>query len=175
MALPSLSMIIGGAASGKSAYGEQLVNGADRNKAYIATARIFDDEMRDKVAKHIEYRGDGWRTLETEVDLGAALQTCKADDVVLIDCATMWLTNVMMDELSLDKECTKLLASFKNAPCPIVLVTNEVGHGIVPNNKLARAFREAQGQLNQKIASQADLVVLVTAGLPLALKGNLPQ
>lgn len=175
MALPSLSIIIGGAASGKSAYGEQIVNKSGRGKIYVATARVFDDEMRGKVAKHVADRGKGWHTIQADLDIEKALQECSKNDVAFVDCATMWLTNVMLDEIDVDHASSKLLNTLKNTPCPVVVVTNEVGHGIVPDNKLARAFREAQGRLNQQLAAQADLVVLVTAGLPLALKGELPR
>lgn len=175
MNIPSLILVIGGAASGKSAYAEQIVNAAGRAKVYVATARIFDDEMREKVADHVTNRGPGWRTIEAPTEIETALQTCAEDDIALLDCATMWLTNVMMDDADLRESTARLLLSLENAPCPVVVVTNEVGHGIVPENKLARSFREAQGRLNQQLAAQADRVILVTAGLPLALKGALPQ
>jgi len=174
MNIPSLTLVIGGAASGKSAYAEQIVNAAGREKVYIATARIFDDEMREKVADHVMDRGAGWRTIEAPIEIDTALENCAVDEIALLDCATMWLTNVMMDDADLKESTANLLSFLKLAPCPVVIVTNEVGHGIVPENRLARSFREAQGRLNQQLAAQADRVILVTAGLPLALKGALP-
>lgn len=175
MTLPLLSLVIGGAASGKSAYSEQIVTASGSKRVYLATSRVYDAEMKAKVSKHISDRGEGWRTIEEPLDIKAALSTCKPDEVVLLDCATMWLTNVIMDEADIAQKTELLLHSLQNAPCPVVVVTNEVGQGIVPDNKLARQFRDAQGQLNQKLAAQANLVVLVTAGLPLALKGTLPE
>lgn len=175
MTLPFLTLVIGGAASGKSAYSEQIVKASGRPRVYLATSRVFDDEMQTKVSKHISDRGDGWRTIEEPRDIKTAFEDCSAEEIVLFDCATMWLNNVMMDEADIPSQTDLLLETLKAAPCPIVIVTNEVGHGIVPENKLARQFRDAQGRLNQKLATQADLVVLVTAGLPLSLKGTLPE
>ncbi len=174
MTLPSLTLILGGAASGKSAFGEQIVNNSGRGKVYIATSRVFDAEMETKIADHVSMRGAGWQTIEAPLKIGTALEECGPEDVAFVDCATMWLTNVMMDELSVDAEIDRLLATLEDAPCPVIVVSNEVGHGIVPDNKLARSFREAQGKLNQRLASQAGTVVMVTAGLPFALKGGLP-
>ncbi|WP_420585123.1 bifunctional adenosylcobinamide kinase/adenosylcobinamide-phosphate guanylyltransferase [Ruegeria sp.] len=171
---PDLTFVLGGAASGKSAFAEQLVVSTDKKRTYLATSQVFDDEMQDKVQRHIAQRGAGWATVEAPFDLGPALTNLTQDDICLIDCATMWLTNHMLAEHDLEQAQPALLHAVKSCRAPIVIVSNEVGHGIVPENALSRRFREAQGRLNIALAAQADLVVQVTAGLPLVLKGQLP-
>lgn len=173
--LPSLTLVLGGAASGKSTYAEHLVAAASRPMLYIATAQAFDGEMHAKIAIHQDRRGAGWRTIEAPLTVAPALAGARADEVVLFDCATMWLTNQLMAEADLPTAETALFDALTTCAAPIVLVSNEVGAGIVPENKLARRFRQAQGELNQRLAQRADLVVTVMAGLPLALKGTLPK
>ncbi len=172
--MADLTFILGGASSGKSSYAEGIVAASGRDKVYVATSRVFDAEMRQKVQDHIKDRGDGWITIEEPLDIAKALSSCASEQVVLLDCATMWLTNVMLDELEVDAEIDAFLNALTTAPCPIVVVSNETGLGIVPENALARRFRVAQGRLNARIAAQAETVVFVAAGLPLALKGSLP-
>ncbi|WP_338549309.1 bifunctional adenosylcobinamide kinase/adenosylcobinamide-phosphate guanylyltransferase [Roseovarius phycicola] len=172
--LPGLSLVIGGAASGKSAFAEGLVKGTGRNLVYLATAQAHDAEMRAKLRKHKEQRGEGWRTIEEPLDIGRTLATISGDNAVLLDCLTMWLSNQMLAENPLDEAEAELMAGLALCPAPLVIVTNEVGQSVVPENALARQFREAQGRLNQKIAAKADLVVNVVAGLPQVLKGTLP-
>lgn len=172
--LSPLSLVIGGARSGKSGLAERLVTGTGLTRRYIATAEAWDDEMRDRIARHREDRGAGWITVEAPLDLPAALAEALADEVVLIDCATLWLTNHLLAEHDLEAETTALLAALKTCKAPVVIVSNEVGWGIVPENALARRFRDAQGRLNQRIAAQAGLVVGVMAGLPMVLKGRMP-
>lgn len=167
------SLVLGGAASGKSAFAEDLVQRSGRPKTYIATARIWDDEMRAKVDRHIEMRGAGWATVEAPLDLGPALAGLAQNDVALVDCATMWLTNHMMEDTDLTKAEATLFRAIEACPAEIVMVSNEVGHGIVPENALSRRFVQAQGMLNQRLAARADLVVNVIAGLPHVLKGVL--
>lgn len=173
--LPSLTLVIGGAASGKSRFAETLCVRSGLGKTYVATAQVYDAEMAEKVAKHVAQRGDGWLTIEAPVDVAAALGAARASDVVLIDCATLWLTNVILGEHDLEAATQSLLQAFATCLARIVIVSNEVGQGIVPDNALSRKFRNAQGQLNQTLAAQAGLVVAVMAGLPLVLKGSLPQ
>ena len=173
--LPSLTLVLGGAASGKSAYGEQIVKKCGLNRVYLATAQAFDDEMRRKVENHIKERGDGWQTIEAPIDVVSAISSCTPGDVILFDCATMWLSNIMLAERDIRSDTEILLNTLAKAPCPIVIISNEVGHGIVPDNRLGRSFREAQGKLNQQLAAQSETVVFVTAGLPMALKGSLPE
>ncbi len=169
-----LTFVLGGAASGKSAFAEQLVVLSGKSRVYLATSQVFDDEMRDKVKRHVSQRGSGWDTIEAPLDLGATLAELTPDQICLIDCATMWLTNHLLAEHDLQQAQTALLDALRDCPAPVVIVSNEVGHGIVPGNALSRQFREAQGRLNIALAAQADLVVQVTAGLPVVLKGQLP-
>jgi adenosylcobinamide kinase / adenosylcobinamide-phosphate guanylyltransferase len=166
-------MVIGGAASGKSALAERLVIETCLSRVYLATAQAWDDEMRARIAAHRDRR-DGWTTVEAPRDVAGALGGVAAGSVVLLDCATLWLTNVMLGGGDVAAEEAGLLAALRACAAPVVVVTNEVGLSIVPENALARAFREAQGQLNQRLAAQAGLVVAVWAGLPLVLKGASP-
>lgn len=174
MSLPKLSLVLGGAASGKSAFAENLVLQSGKAPVYIATAQVFDDEMAEKVARHRDMRGTGWTTIEEPLDLGPALAAITPHQTVLIDCATLWLTNVILGDHNVDEHTDALLSAIATCEGPIVIVSNEVGQGIVPDNALSRKFRNAQGALNQRIASEAGLVVAVMAGLPLVLKGTLP-
>ena len=166
------TLILGGAASGKSAYAESLVFQEDRSRVYVATSQAWDDEMRQKIADHKAQRGPNWRTIEEPVDMTAALATVSADEIVLIDCATLWLTNVMLGDHDLEAETQAFLAAIEACPAPVIIVSNETGLGIVPDNKLARDFRNAQGRLNQRLAQISDAVVFVAAGLPMVMKGS---
>lgn len=172
--LPELTLIIGGAASGKSDFAEGLVTASGNSRIYLATAQAHDAEMTAKINRHQKTRGAGWRTIEAPLDLSNALGSASAGDVVLLDCATLWLTNQLMVEADLQIAQTTLLKSLTSCKAPVVVVSNEVGTGIVPENALARKFREAQGRLNQRLAAQSDLAVTVIAGLPMVLKGTLP-
>ena len=175
MALPALSLVLGGAASGKSAYAEGLVRAAPGARVYIATAEGFDDEMRAKIAAHRAARAQGgWRTVEAPLDLAGALAGITVEDVVLLDCATLWLSNVMLAGQDWRDAAKGLMAALAACPAPVVMVSNETGQGVVPENKLARGFRAAQGQLNQQLAAEAGFVAVVMAGLPLVLKGTAP-
>ncbi len=172
-AFPRLSLVVGGARSGKSSLAERLVRASGLPRTYIATAEAWDDEMADRIARHRDDRGADWRTVEAPRDLAGAL--AGAGGAVLIDCATLWLTNVMLAGADVGAEAAGLLAALAAHPGPVVVVSNEVGWGIVPENALARAFRDEQGRLNQQIAAAADLVLGVMAGLPMVLKGRLPE
>lgn len=172
--LPRLTLVLGGAASGKSAFAESLIFRTERPRTYIATAQAFDAEMKSKIAAHQNMRGQGWTTVEAPIDIAGALTQISPDNAVLIDCATLWLTNLILSDADVTAETDNLCNALSVAPFPIVIVSNEVGQGIVPDNALSRKFRNAQGRLNQQIAAQADTVVAVMAGLPLALKGQLP-
>lgn len=174
MRLEKLALVLGGAASGKSAFAEGLVTATGLARVYVATAQVWDNEMANKVARHRDMRGGGWRTVEEPQDIARALAGISATDVVLIDCATLWLTNTMLSDADLPLAEAALFAALDACPAPVVIVSNEVGQGIVPDNALARRFRDAQGGLNQRIAARAGLVVMVIAGLPLVLKGALP-
>lgn len=175
ISLPALSVVIGGARSGKSALAERLVLGSGRAPVYLATAEAWDDEMAARIGAHRAARqGAGWRTVEAPRDLAAVLAGAAPGEAVLLDCATLWLTNVMLGGADLAAVEAELSAALAACPAPVVVVTNEVGLSIVPENALARAFRDAQGRLNQRLAAEAGLVVAVWAGLPLVLKGALP-
>ncbi|MEH6653780.1 bifunctional adenosylcobinamide kinase/adenosylcobinamide-phosphate guanylyltransferase [Loktanella salsilacus] len=172
--LHNLTFILGGASSGKSAYAEGLVISTGRPKTYIATAQAFDAEMEAKIAAHIIQRGPGWTTADAPLDPASVLRLQGSGDIVLLDCVTLWLTNVLLADRDISAACDDLLAALAACPCPVVVVSNEAGMGIVPDNALSRRFRNAQGQINRRLAAQADTVVAVMAGLPLALKGDLP-
>lgn len=172
--LPPLTLVLGGAASGKSDYAEQLVTATGRPMLYIATAQSFDTEMDDKISQHQARRGDGWRTIEAPLDAADAFGCATEHEAVLFDCATMWLSNQLFAETDLGHAEVTLFNAIADCAAPVVVVSNEVGAGIVPENALARRFRQVQGELNQRIAQRAALVVTVMAGLPLVLKGALP-
>lgn len=172
--LPKLTFVLGGAASGKSLWAENLLLSSRLAPVYLATSRIFDDEIKIRVEVHKSRRSDRWVNFEAQLELGPVLRQQEAGQGVLIDCATMWLSNHMMDESDVGAAQTRLLSDLTSCDASCVVVSNEVGHGIVPDNALARRFREAQGRLNIALAAQADLAVLVTAGLPTILKGQLP-
>jgi adenosylcobinamide kinase/adenosylcobinamide-phosphate guanylyltransferase len=173
--LPPLTLIIGGASSGKSAFAERLVVESGLGKVYIATAEAHDAEMEAKISDHRARRlGQGWRTVEAPLDLELPLSNLRTGEIALVDCVTFWLTNQILDDADIEEEVDVLLATLGSVTCPVVMVTNDVSGGIVPENPMARVFRSAQGRLNQRLAAHADLVVFVTAGLPQILKGSPP-
>jgi adenosylcobinamide kinase/adenosylcobinamide-phosphate guanylyltransferase len=169
--LPRLTLVLGGARSGKSRYAETLVERAGRGCVYIATAQARDDEMAARIAAHRARRPAGWATIEAPIDLPAVLADRDADRAVLVDCLTLWLANALLAGRDVEADTGALLVALAACAAPVVCVSNEVGLGIVPDNALARAFRDAQGRLNQRVAAIADRVVLMAAGLPLVLKG----
>ena len=165
-----VTLILGGARSGKSRFAESLARGFEGRKTYIATAEPFDDEMRQRIAKHRDDRaGDGWETVEAPLDPGTAIR--QAEGLVLMDCVTVWLGNLVHHERDLRAEVSGLSAALQEAQARIILVSNEVGLSIVPENAMARRFRDEQGFANQCLAEVADDVFFVAAGLPLKLKG----
>lgn len=167
-----IHLVIGGARSGKSGFAEaqaRAAQAAGLAVTYIATGEARDDEMAARIAHHRARRPAGWRTVEEPLALADALsRETAADACVLVDCLTLWLTNLLLGER--EEEIDRLLAVLPALPGSIVLVSNEVGWSIVPENALARRFRDEQGRLNQRVAALADRVTLVAAGLPLALK-----
>jgi adenosylcobinamide kinase/adenosylcobinamide-phosphate guanylyltransferase len=171
-----LSLVLGGARSGKSRYAEGLITMLPPPWkppwTYVATAEAGDAEMAERIAAHRARRGASWRTIETPRDLVRSLQTCKAAPI-LVDCLTLWLSNLMLAGADVDSAIDRLDDALTAIDAPVVMVANEVGSGIVPDHPLGRRFRDLQGMLNQRIAARADRVVLVVAGLPLALKGPL--
>jgi adenosylcobinamide kinase/adenosylcobinamide-phosphate guanylyltransferase len=173
---PALALVIGGARSGKSGLAERLARASGRRLRYIATAQAWDDEMRARIDQHRARRdGGGWHTVEAPLELCAALDAAAADEMVLVDCATLWLSNHMLLDHDPAAETAALLGALARCAAPVAVVSNEVGLSIVPDTPLGRAFRDAQGVLNQRLAAQAGLVVAVFAGLPLVLKGALPE
>jgi len=168
-----VTVILGGAASGKSAFAEQTCVNTGKNRVYWATSQILDPEMQQKVSRHLAQRGGNWTTVEEPFEVANVLPQLRPQDVLLMDCATMWLSNHLLAEHDLQRETDALLAAFADCAAEVVVVTNETGLGIVPENALARRFREAQGRLNIALAAQADCVVMVAAGLPMVLKGAL--
>ncbi|RVT87103.1 bifunctional adenosylcobinamide kinase/adenosylcobinamide-phosphate guanylyltransferase [Rhodobacteraceae bacterium CCMM004] len=173
--MPKIALILGGAASGKSDVAETVVLASGLRPVYIATAQPFDDEMRAKIAAHRAARDATWDTIESPLDLVTPLRAAASDSFVLVDCLTLWLSNLLLAGRDPDAETAALLDALAAAAGRVALVSNEVGQGIVPDNALARRFRNAQGRLNRRLAAVADPVVGVMAGLPFALKGTLPR
>lgn len=171
--LANSTFVLGGAASGKSIWAERLVEASGRHLVYMATGQIFDDEVAAKVAVHVARRDTRWRTVEAPMNLTEALAEVAPQDAVLIDCATMYLTNHLMAQSDLTAVTDELLTGLRGCAAPWVIVSNEVGQGIVPDNALSRQFREAQGRLNIALAAEATLAVQIVAGLPIVLKGTL--
>jgi adenosylcobinamide kinase / adenosylcobinamide-phosphate guanylyltransferase len=169
---PHLTLVLGGARSGKSRYAEGLVSALPAPWLYIATAEGLDDEMRQRIAEHRRRRGPEWETVDAPIELAETIaHHGQGAGAVLIDCLTLWLSNVMLAGRDREDERAKLLEALRTAGKPIVAVSNEVGMGVVPDNALARRFRDEQGRLNAEIAALAAHVVLMTAGLPLVVKG----
>ncbi|MCH4541370.1 bifunctional adenosylcobinamide kinase/adenosylcobinamide-phosphate guanylyltransferase [Ochrobactrum sp. POC9] len=173
MASPGKSvLVLGGARSGKSSYAEKMVESSGLQPLYLATGRAFDKEMENRIAIHRDRRGSEWQTVEEPLDLIDALTLhVAADRFVLIDCLTLWLTNLMMAERDITTETAGLVAMLPNLAGPVVFVSNEVGLGIVPENRMAREFRDHAGFLHQAVAAVADEVYFMAAGLPLKMKG----
>ena len=165
-----IHLVLGGASSGKSAWAEAEVFRSGGRPVYFATARLLDREMRDKAELHARRRGGAWTLLETPDDLASACAASGEDDTVVIDCATMWLTNRMMDEEPWAPAADLWIAAMAAAPARFVVVSNDLSGGVVPENAMARRFQRMQGELNQRLAAAADRVHLVTAGLAQRLK-----
>ncbi len=173
MRLPPLSLVLGGASSGKSLFAERMVRQSGLAKVYLATAEMMDGEMSDKINAHKARRvGQGWRTIEAPHDTARALAQIEGGEVALLDCITFWLTNLMIDDGDWTEELDLLIDVLVQLRAPVVLVSNDVSGGVVPENALARAFQKAQGVVNQRLAAECDLVVYVRAGLPQVLKGQ---
>jgi adenosylcobinamide kinase/adenosylcobinamide-phosphate guanylyltransferase len=176
--LPAVTLILGGARSGKSRHAERLIEAAETATAlYIATAEPGDAEMAARIAEHRARRhgvgrGRFWRTVEAPLDLAAAIAAHAAPDrPILVDCLTLWLANLLLAGRVVEHEAETLCGALRRTAGPVVLVANEVGLGLVPETPLGRRFRDAAGRLNQGVAALADSVVFVAAGLPLVLKG----
>jgi adenosylcobinamide kinase / adenosylcobinamide-phosphate guanylyltransferase len=172
MTVPSrLTLIIGGARSGKSQYAEAIVRELPPPWLYVATAEALDDEMRERIAHHRKRRDERWQTVDAPRDLPETLgRLAEARRPMLVDCLTLWLSNCLLADIDTEEASDRLMAILEKVPGPIVLVSNEVGLGIVPDTPLGRRFRDAQGRLNQRVAGIADRVVMMVAGLPLTVK-----
>ncbi len=166
-------LVLGGARSGKSAFAERLLLESPCERTYLATATAGDEEMKARIKHHRQMRGETWQTVEEPIAIVEALKR-ETDQgrAVLLDCLTLWLSNLFMHAPNIDQETEHLAAFLSAAHRPIILVSNEIGLGLVPETKLGRDFRDAQGRLNQKIAAVVPTVIFVAAGLPLYLKGQ---
>jgi adenosylcobinamide kinase/adenosylcobinamide-phosphate guanylyltransferase len=169
--LPRLSLVLGGARSGKSRYAEMLVERASDHALYLATAEARDAEMAERIRHHRARRSPSWATVEEPLALATCLRrAARPERPILVDCLTLWLSNLLEAGRDVPRETEALLSVLPSLEGPVVLVANEVGLGIVPENVLARTFRDHAGRLNQAVATRADRVVFVAAGLPLVLK-----
>ncbi|WP_226637256.1 bifunctional adenosylcobinamide kinase/adenosylcobinamide-phosphate guanylyltransferase [Novosphingobium profundi] len=165
-------LVLGGARSGKSRHAQARIEAVPGRLAFIATAQAFDAEMDERIARHQADRDVRWTTIEAPLDLAGALGRAGQEaEAVLVDCLTLWLSNLILGDEDVAARTEELLAALAICPVPIAFVANEVGMGIVPDNALSRRFRDEAGRLNQRLAQEVDEVVFVAAGLPLALKG----
>ncbi len=162
-----MTLVLGGARSGKSRHAEALIEAEAAPWAYIATAQAWDEEMRVRISEHRVRRCEGWQTIDAPLDLAAALAT---PHPALVDCLTLWLTNLMLGEHDIAAATVALESALADRMAPTVLVGNEVGLGIVPDNALARRFRDEAGRLHQRLAVRADNVLFMVAGLPMRVK-----
>ena len=170
-----IQFVIGGARSGKSALAENLAKAisetVEGRLVYVATAQIFDDEMQTRIDLHRQRRGPEWDLVEAPIDLDHAIaEAAEEDNVLLIDCLSVWITNILINDMDTDDAREKLVSSLAKASGHIVLVASETGLGIVPENKLSRQFRDASGTLNQAVAALADEVFFVMAGIATKVK-----
>ncbi|ADH89871.1 Adenosylcobinamide-phosphate guanylyltransferase [Ancylobacter novellus DSM 506] len=167
----ALTLVLGGARSGKSRHAEELVEHLPGPWSYIATAEAYDEEMGERIALHRSRRGMSWQTLDAPHELAGALKGLPAGRPVLVDCLTLWLTNRMLAEADVEAESAVLAEALAARDGETIVVSNEVGLSIVPENALARRFRDAQGRLNQMVAARAGTVIFMVAGLPMRVKG----
>lgn len=165
-----LTFVLGGARSGKSRHAESLVTAYPAPWTYIATAQALDAEMQQRIVEHRARRGAGWETRNVPFQLASMLLSMQPGRPVLVDCLTLWLTNIMLADHDVEAEIQRLVTVLASPGGPWVIVANEVGLGIVPDNALARAFRDHAGRLNQMVAEAADTVILTVAGLPMRVK-----
>jgi adenosylcobinamide kinase/adenosylcobinamide-phosphate guanylyltransferase len=170
-----LRLIIGGARSGKSAHAQALAEAEAQRRGsapvMIATAEALDEEMQERIARHQAERGPKWRTLEAPLNLASTIEGLAAADCAVVDCLTLWLSNLMFAERDLEAETEILLRAAAGSEAEVIFVTNEVGMSIVPENALARRFRDEAGRLNRRVAERVGEVIVMFAGIPLQLKG----
>lgn len=167
----SILFILGGARSGKSRYAQARAEALDGELLFVATAQAFDAEMADRIARHRADRGPRWATIDAPLELAATIRAKSGEGrLLLVDCLTLWTSNLLLAERDIPAATTELIDAIQDAAGPLILVSNEVGLGIVPDNPLARRFRDEAGRVNQRVAAAADEAVLIAAGLPLKLK-----
>ena len=172
--MSKIVFILGGVRSGKSAYAEGLAHSRGGHKIYLATAAKIDNEIEKRIELHKERRGGGWQTIEEQVEIArfiGSFTLCEVPTVILLDCLTLWLSNLMHYNLDIKEKTNELLASLKSTAVDVILVSNEVGQGVIAENAAARRFCDEAGILHQKIAAISDEVILVTAGIPIKIKG----
>jgi adenosylcobinamide kinase / adenosylcobinamide-phosphate guanylyltransferase len=166
-----MTLVLGGARSGKSSFAQRLAEKATGELIYIATAQAFDGEMAARIARHQAERGPRWQTVECPVNLGGTIAVHQeANKTILVDCLTLWLNNLMLGDHNIEAAISSLKTAIVGSASHIIMVSNEVGQGIVPDNALARRFRDEAGWLNQALATIADDVWVITAGIPQPLK-----
>lgn len=170
--MPNL-LILGGARSGKSRRALRLAEQVDPARVFIATAEALDDEMAARIARHKDERGDGWQTVEEPLDLASTILRCGSPDAVcVVDCLTLWLSNLFHHHRDVERETKSLCQALLQSPGTVILVSNEIGLGLVPETPLGRDFRDAQGRLNQRVAEVCEMVEFVAAGLPITMKSE---
>lgn len=173
-------LVVGGCRSGKSAYAQQVAESLPPRRLYVATCPVTDDEMARRIETHqLARSGRGWETIEEQIDIAEVFCRHRQHNVLLVDCVTLWVNNLMyaaerecrcVSETEIAEECHEMLEAARGCPGTVILVSNEVGMGIVPDNPTARAYRDLVGRANQEIAMRADRVTLVSCGIPLHLK-----
>ena len=173
--MQKITLILGGARSGKSAHGEMLALQDFSSPIYIFTAQAWDDEMKSRIKTHKKRReGKNWKDIEAPIELGTAIKNnAISNNCILVDCLTLWLTNILLAGQDIDDAINELLLTIKACPGEIILISSEVGLGIVPENSIARRFRDLSGKLHQKLAMEAENVLLMVAGIPMVVKGKL--
>ena len=173
---PRVMLITGGARAGKSRYAERLMTARPARHAVIATGVAGDAEMAARIARHKAERDPGWEVIEQPISVRSAIRNAaRPERIVLVDCLTLWISNLMAERREIENEIQGLMGTLKIAAGPVIIVSNEVGLGIVPDNPLARAFRDELGRANQAVAAAADCAVFMAAGIPIVLKGTLPS
>jgi adenosylcobinamide kinase/adenosylcobinamide-phosphate guanylyltransferase len=170
--MDKLTLILGGASSGKSAYAERLALATGLSPVYLATGQAGDGEMLGKIARHQARRGPEWRLIEAPLDLASPRSALGAGHVVLLDCLTLWLSNHLELGHNIGEETARLIEAIAASKADVIAVSNELGLGLVPSTPLGRAFRDAQGVLNQRFGETANTVTFIAAGLPLSLKAS---
>ena len=169
-----ITLILGGARSGKSVFGEKLALNKDSKPIYIFTAQPFDEEMDERIRIHKDRRKkQSWQEVEATINLPAAIsELSKKEKVILVDCLSLWLTNLIINERNIDRDITEFLNALEKSPSDVILVSSEVGLGIVPDNEMSRKFRDHLGSLHQRVAAISETVIMMVAGIPMIVKGK---